>query len=695
MRPLIITVYNFLPFYGETTVDLREVGAAVISGKNETGKSSYFIDSVLFVLFGHARKRQEGLIHDLADDMWVRLFFRHQNKYFVVQRSITRNKQQKLILYQVQAIDKVEDWEKGTDLTERLLTLTQEKLESIIGVSYELLLATSITQQEDINLFLKMQPAQREQVLIEMLSLDIWDKKKKKMSELIKQSEDAEQEYEQLDLELQLTIGQIEEITKNLTDSEVKLEPLLINQKDLQEQEEKEKQILERSSERTLLAQNVNTLKGSTEQLRLQLDSFKDVPKENAIKEAKDYSTVELKELGILCLEVDVQRIALKDRIKELTEKERYVRGLLNKQPQTALLNTVPCIGTQYHNQCALLEQGRSVKKEIDRYLAGLSRRFDNLQQVLSYFVKLQKENTEKEEFFQENNEKIFKQQAEHEQRIKDAERNTMQIADQKRIKLSLAEKEAELLMLQVQLDEVPEVSTKRLIEVQVNLKQVDSAIKDIEINQASLTKELELRQIHELNLKQKLVHVQSEKDKIGRYRTLHRAYSDIPTLLFTETIPQIEEYTNKILSKISTDKQVILRAYRDTKAKTQVKALDILGTTSTGSRDFENLSGSEKFRQSLALRVALARVNAELYNTEIGFFIVDEGFGSLDDSNIQLIKQTLRDIAKQFDLFVVITHVTELKDTFNTEIVVSSGGKGSRINIVQRTPSEEIILDA
>ncbi|KKK59541.1 hypothetical protein LCGC14_3033350 [marine sediment metagenome] len=164
MRPLIITVYNFLPFYGETTVDLREVGAAVISGKNETGKSSYFIDSILFVLYGHARKKQEGLIHDLADNMWVRLFFRHQNKYFVVQRSIARNKQQKLSLYQVQAIDKAEDLARGTDLTERLLTLTQEKLEAIVGVSYDLLLATSIAQQEDINLFLKMQPAQREQV---------------------------------------------------------------------------------------------------------------------------------------------------------------------------------------------------------------------------------------------------------------------------------------------------------------------------------------------------------------------------------------------------------------------------------------------------------------------------------------------------------------------------------------------------
>jgi len=694
MRPLIIIVNNFLPFYGETTVDLRDVGAAVISGKNESGKSSYFIDSILFVLFGHARKRQEGLIHDLADDMWVRFFFRHQDKYYVVERSITRSKQQKLKFYQVQSIDKVDDWEKGTKLTERLLTITQEKLESIIGVSYDLLLATSISQQEDMNKFLNMLPSQREQIMIEMLSLDVWEKKKKRTSELIKESEDAEQEYEQTDLESQLTAGQIEELTKDLIGYSIELEPLTKTQDDLQKQEEEENQLLERTIERTELSDKVNTLKGSTGQLRVQLDSSKDIPQENLIRERIDYSTVELKELGALSLEVKGQQTTLKDRIKELVEKERYVRGLMNREPQTLLLQKVPCIGTQYHDQCGLLEQGRTTKQEIDKYLAGLSRRFGNLQQVLAYFLKLQKENTEKEDYFRENNEKIVVQQGQHEQHIKDAQRHKEQLAGQKNIKLSLAEKEAELLSLQMKLGEMPEVSTKRLLEIRVELKEVGLYIKNIEINQASSTKELQLRQIHELNLKQKLVQLQSAKDKVSCYRTLYRAYNDIPTLLFTEIIPHVEAYTNEILSKISSDKQVILRAYKDTKSGSQVKALDILGTTSTGARDFENLSGSEKFRQSLALRAALARVNAELYNTEIGFFIVDEGFGSLDDTNVQLIKQTLRDLSKQFDLFIVITHVTDLKDTFNTEIIVSSGGKGSRINITQRTPSEEIVLD-
>jgi len=110
---------------------------------------------------------------------------------------------------------------------------------------------------------------------------------------------------------------------------------------------------------------------------------------------------------------------------------------------------------------------------------------------------------------------------------------------------------------------------------------------------------------------------------------------------------------------------------------------LDVVGWTGTGLRDIENLSGSERFRQGLALRVALARVNAEMYNTQIGFFIVDEGFGSLDPENIDAVRPALQEVAKQFDLFLVITHIEELKDTFDEEIHVRADKNGSTINVL------------
>ena len=72
------------------------------------------------------------------------------------------------------------------------------------------------------------------------------------------------------------------------------------------------------------------------------------------------------------------------------------------------------------------------------------------------------------------------------------------------------------------------------------------------------------------------------------------------------------------------------------------------------------------------------------MYNTQIGFFIIDEGFGSLDAENVDAVKDVLREVAKQFDLFLVITHIEDLKDTFDEEIHVSSLKNGSHIDILK-----------
>ena len=83
----------------------------------------------------------------------------------------------------------------------------------------------------------------------------------------------------------------------------------------------------------------------------------------------------------------------------------------------------------------------------------------------------------------------------------------------------------------------------------------------------------------------------------------------------------------------------------------------------------FDALSGSAKFRAALALRIAFSKVLTELYDTPLDLFILDEGLGSLDKSNLPLIKQSLRDVATAFKLFLMITHIEELEDTFPTEI--------------------------
>jgi DNA repair exonuclease SbcCD ATPase subunit len=62
---------------------------------------------------------------------------------------------------------------------------------------------------------------------------------------------------------------------------------------------------------------------------------------------------------------------------------------------------------------------------------------------------------------------------------------------------------------------------------------------------------------------------------------------------------------------------------------------------------------------------------------------VVDEGFGSLDEDNVVKSKAALRDIASGFDLFLIITHVRELQDTFDNKILIQPQGKTERIQVI------------
>jgi len=208
----------------------------------------------------------------------------------------------------------------------------------------------------------------------------------------------------------------------------------------------------------------------------------------------------------------------------------------------------------------------------------------------------------------------------------------------------------------------------------------------DLQIAELQLVK-LETEKEH-LEKNQKVTEImlkglQETESNIAGYRTLYTAYNEIPTMLFEEAMPLIEQYTNEILQKISPERTIQLRSLKENKNGNVQKALDIVPQQATGTRDFNDLSGSAKFRQSLALRIALARYNRERHNTEIDFFIVDEGFGSLDNNNVSLMKSMLKDIVSHFDLFLMISHIDELKDVFNTQIVVNGPGKEERITMI------------
>ena len=97
-------------------------------------------------------------------------------------------------------------------------------------------------------------------------------------------------------------------------------------------------------------------------------------------------------------------------------------------------------------------------------------------------------------------------------------------------------------------------------------------------------------------------------------------------------------------------------------------------------------LSGGERFMISLALSLALSSLNRPDMNVNILF--IDEGFGTLDEKNLDSVMQTLetlQEIAGESKRRVgIISHREELDERIPVKIRVRKKGDGrSRVEIV------------
>lgn len=108
---------------------------------------------------------------------------------------------------------------------------------------------------------------------------------------------------------------------------------------------------------------------------------------------------------------------------------------------------------------------------------------------------------------------------------------------------------------------------------------------------------------------------------------------------------------------------------------------IEVLDNYTGRRRPVKTLSGGESFKAALSLALGLSDVIQNYVGgIDIDLLFIDEGFGSLDETSVQTAVDTLMALAGGSRMVGIISHVSELKERIDTQIIVEKGVCGSRI---------------
>ena len=113
--------------------------------------------------------------------------------------------------------------------------------------------------------------------------------------------------------------------------------------------------------------------------------------------------------------------------------------------------------------------------------------------------------------------------------------------------------------------------------------------------------------------------------------------------------------------------------------ADQESNAMDIYINYGDSRRIIECASGMEKMMASLAIRVALMNLTTL---PRCDLLIIDEGFGALDENNVEACSGLLHNLKKWFKSILVISHVDAVKDSVDNVIEISKKGQDSYVNM-------------
>ncbi len=158
-------------------------------------------------------------------------------------------------------------------------------------------------------------------------------------------------------------------------------------------------------------------------------------------------------------------------------------------------------------------------------------------------------------------------------------------------------------------------------------------------------------------------------------------ARMDIETFVLRYYLQRILYAANARFSDMSAGQFELRMVGEEQAGAGKNRGLDLMVySTITGKeREVRTLSGGESFMAALSLALGMADMIQENSSSiHLDVMFIDEGFGSLDDHSREQAVKVLQRMASGDKLIGIISHVTELKQKIDDQLVVRKDEKGS-----------------
>lgn len=531
--------------------------------------------------------------------------------------------------------------ENNEDERKRLLSLSDEKESLKPKVSFYKKTKKTLEELEEKRVKAEREKMTEEQILNLGKSIKVFENRLKELDLKLKEGENIPNRLNRLKDELDQTEKDLEDTRKTYVYFQTSYKSLSTESEKLKKQLENIEELGPDSvCDRCLrpMGDDYEKIRSHLLNEQNQIDEKLNSLKEK--KEKKEISGIKLKEKRVE-IEKEKEKIQkiLEEFLKLKGEKKSLEKSLTEKQKDLTSLEE------------ALKRKGFV---EYDNILhQNLKKEFEELEKIKERYTRIEQE---------------AKKLPELEEKIRDLRKK---VENFEREEKELNDKIEGLCFSE---DEFKE-NQKELEQKKESLHQLELCLKDI-LHQ----KEMSLKEVERLEKEiERAKEIEKEKRDLSKERLylekLDLIFSDFKVSLIDRIKPTLSSYAKELFVELTDGRYLDFELDEDY----EIFIYD------QGERfSVERFSGGEKDLANLCLRLAISLMISESSGVDFSFIILDEIFGSQDQSRKENILNGLARLKNRFRQIFLITHIDDIKDSVENLILVTENEDGTSQLVLQ-----------